>query len=71
MFLILELQNRSIVSFSDSHSFWPFRLGREATIFKKTDSYLEIIRQIRQNDFLGTIELHEARNTLNKTSNVR
>jgi len=53
---IEELDNISLVSFSDSHSFWPFRLGREATIFKKTDSYLEIINQIRKNDFLATIE---------------
>jgi len=53
---IKELDNKSIVSFSDSHSFWPFRLGREATIFKKCDSYKEILRQIRENDFLATIE---------------
>jgi len=53
---IKELEDKSIVSFSDAHSFWPFRLGREATIFKKTDSYEELIRQIRENDFIGTIE---------------
>jgi len=53
---IKELDNRSIVSFSDSHSFWPFRLGREATIFKKVNSYMEIIEQIRKNSFLATIE---------------
>ncbi|MFH1585246.1 MAG: endonuclease Q family protein [archaeon] len=54
---IKELENKSIVSFSDAHSFWPFRLGREATIFKKTNSYKEIIRQIRENDFIATIEV--------------
>jgi len=53
---IKELETKSIVSFSDAHSFWPFRLGREATIFKKCDSYFEIIEQIRKNTFLGTIE---------------
>jgi uncharacterized protein (TIGR00375 family) len=53
---IKELENKSIVSFSDSHSFWPFRLGREATIFNKCDSYFEIIEQIRKNNFIGTIE---------------
>jgi len=53
---IKELENRAIVSFSDAHSFWPFRLGREATIFKKTDFYKELIRQIRENDFIATIE---------------
>jgi len=53
-------RNISIVSFSDSHSFWPWRLGREATIFKKTSSYSELIRQIRENDFEGTIETDPA-----------
>ncbi len=57
---IKELEDKSIVSFSDAHSFWPFRLGREATIFKKTDSYKEIIRQIRENDFIATIETDPA-----------
>jgi uncharacterized protein (TIGR00375 family) len=57
---IKELENKAIVSFSDSHSFWPFRLGREATIFKKTDSYLELIRQIRNKDFIATIETEPA-----------
>ena len=57
---IAELGEKSIVSFSDAHSFWPFRLGREATVFKKTDSYSELIRQIRENDFLSTIEVDPA-----------
>jgi uncharacterized protein (TIGR00375 family) len=57
---IKELEDKAIVSFSDSHSFWPFRMGREATIFKKTDSYLEIIRQIREKTFVGTIETEPA-----------
>jgi uncharacterized protein (TIGR00375 family) len=57
---INELKGKSIVSFSDSHSFWPWRLGREATIFNKTDSYFEIIRQIRENDLIGTIETEPA-----------
>lgn len=55
-----ELNNKSIVSFSDAHSFWPFRLGREATIFKKTDSYSDLIKQIRDNDFIGTVETDPA-----------
>jgi len=53
---INELKDISIVSFSDSHSFWPWRLGREATIFHKTDSYKQLIGQIRKNSFIGTIE---------------
>jgi uncharacterized protein (TIGR00375 family) len=57
---IKELEDKSIVSFSDSHSFWPFRLGREATIFKKIDSYKELIKQIRENSFFGTIETDPA-----------
>ena len=55
-----ELQGKTIVSFSDLHSFWPWRLGREATIFKNIDSYDEILRQIRENDIIGTIEVNPA-----------
>ena len=57
---IKELEEKAIVSFSDSHSFWPFRLGREATIFNKTDSYSGIIGQIRNNSFIATIETDPA-----------
>jgi len=57
---IKELETKSIVSFSDAHSFWPFRLGREATIFNKTDSYQGIIQQIRENSFISTIETDPA-----------
>ena len=57
---IKELEDKAIVSFSDAHSFWPFRLGREATLFEKTDSYSEIIKQIRNKTFFGTIETDPA-----------
>lgn len=57
---IKELDNKAIVSFSDAHSFWPFRLGREATIFNKLNSYYELIKQIRENSFLSTIETDPA-----------
>ncbi|MCK5043959.1 DNA helicase UvrD [Candidatus Pacearchaeota archaeon] len=57
---IKELEGKAIVSFSDAHSFWPFRLGREATIFQKTDSYKGIIEQIRNNTFIATIEVDPA-----------
>jgi len=57
---IKDLENKAIVSFSDSHSFWPFRMGREATIFRKVDSYKEIIEQIRNNSFIATIETDPA-----------
>ncbi len=53
---IKELEDKAIVSFSDSHSFWPWRLGREATIFNKVDSYEGIIKQIRENSFIATVE---------------
>jgi uncharacterized protein (TIGR00375 family) len=48
----------NIVSFSDAHSFWPWRLGREATIFAlKELSYENIINAIRTGEGLhGTIE---------------
>jgi len=57
---IKDLNKISIVSFSDSHSFWPWRLGREATIFRLKEgeklSYDLILKQIRENSFIGTVE---------------
>lgn len=58
-----ELNEKTIVSFSDAHSFWPFRIGREATIFnieKENIKYQDIIKQIRNNEILGTIETDPA-----------
>ena len=55
-----ELNNRAIISFSDSHSFWPWRMGREATIFEKVESYLDVISVIRENKILGTVETEPA-----------
>ncbi|MDE1865342.1 MAG: DNA helicase UvrD [Candidatus Micrarchaeota archaeon] len=51
-------ENINIVSFSDAHSFWPFRLGREATLFDIPElSYENIIGAIRTgNGLWGTIE---------------
>ena len=60
---IKDLETISIISNSDSHSFWPWRLGREATIFKleyNELSYDLIINQIRENSFIGTIETDPA-----------
>jgi uncharacterized protein (TIGR00375 family) len=38
----------NVVSFSDAHSFWPWRLGRESTIFEIPEfSYDNIIKAIR------------------------
>lgn len=52
------LDKFQIVSFSDSHSFWPWRLGREATIFDVPRlTYKNILHAIRTGDGLvGTIE---------------
>lgn len=58
-----ELNEKAIISFSDAHSFWPFRLGREATIFNGNVNdikYDGIIKQIRDNSILGTIETDPA-----------
>lgn len=41
-------ENVNIVSFSDAHSYWPWRLGREATIFEINElSYDNIMKAIR------------------------
>jgi len=55
-----QIKNKTIVSFSDSHSFWPWRLGREATIFSSINSYKEILEEIRENKIIGTIEVDPA-----------
>jgi uncharacterized protein (TIGR00375 family) len=57
---ISELNNKTIVSFSDSHSFWPWRIGREATIFSKVENYRDIVRAIKENKILGTVEVDPA-----------
>lgn len=60
---ISELNNRTILSFSDAHSFWPWRLGREATIFetdKENINYNEILNAIRTNGIKATIEVDPA-----------
>jgi uncharacterized protein (TIGR00375 family) len=43
-----ELDNIQLLSFSDSHSFWPWRLGREATLFSmKNLTYNNILKAVR------------------------
>lgn len=51
-------ENVNIVSFSDAHSFWPWRIGREATIFEIPElTYKNIIKAIRTTEGLkATIE---------------
>jgi len=57
---IKELNEKSIVSFSDLHSYWPWRIGREATIFLGELSYKNILKQIRENSFKATVETDPA-----------
>lgn len=51
-------ENVNVVSFSDAHSFWPWRIGRECTIFEFDElSYDNIMKAIRTGHGLkGTIE---------------
>ncbi|MDD5253823.1 MAG: endonuclease Q family protein [Candidatus Nanoarchaeia archaeon] len=56
---VKSLDNFNIVSFSDLHSFHPWRLGREATIFSGELTYNNILNAIRTGDNLsGTIEVY-------------
>ncbi|MEM4703071.1 MAG: endonuclease Q family protein [Candidatus Pacearchaeota archaeon] len=52
-----KLDNYTIVSFSDSHSYWPWRLGREATVFDLSRlTYRNIIEALREKKIAFTIE---------------
>ena len=51
------LDKYNLVSFSDLHSYWPWRIGREATIFDIDMNYKELIIALRtSNGLSGTIE---------------
>jgi len=58
------LDKYTLVSNSDSHSFWPWRLGREANVFDLPKvTYGEVIDALRQRDshrFRATIEVEPA-----------
>ncbi|MFA5084465.1 MAG: endonuclease Q family protein [Candidatus Paceibacterota bacterium] len=52
-----KLDKYAVVSFSDSHSFWPWRIGREATAFELEElSYKNIMEAIRNKKIAFTIE---------------
>ena len=53
------LDNYRIVSFSDLHSFWPWRIGREATVFEFEElTYANLIKALRTGEGLAeTIEV--------------
>lgn len=59
-----KLDKFTLVSNSDSHSFWPWRMGREANVFElKTLSYWEVVDAIKNKDrekFKFTIETDPA-----------
>ena len=54
-----RLDSYNLVSFSDSHSFWPWRIGRESTVFDlKELTYANLIKAIRTGEGLvETIEV--------------
>ncbi len=47
-----QLDRFQLVSFSDSHSAWPWRLGREVTAFTGSMSYKNIINSVRTGENL-------------------
>jgi uncharacterized protein (TIGR00375 family) len=59
-----KLDRFTLVSNSDCHSFWPWRIGREANVFElETLSYSTVVEAIRDNDperFKFTIETDPA-----------
>ena len=59
-----KLDKFTLVSNSDSHSFWPWRIGREANVFElERPSYREIVEAVKLKDgrrFRFTIETNPA-----------
>ncbi|MBR9690426.1 DNA helicase UvrD [Candidatus Woesearchaeota archaeon] len=54
-----ELDNYQLVSFSDLHSYWPWRIGREATVFDIELTYKNLLKAIRTGEGLvETIEVN-------------
>lgn len=48
---VSQLDDFNLVSFSDAHSFWPWRLGRESTLINVNGlSYDNVIKAIRNKD---------------------
>ena len=55
--LVSDLDKYLMVSFSDCHSYWPWRIGREATVLSCDLNYNDIIKAIRTREgFVETIE---------------
>jgi uncharacterized protein (TIGR00375 family) len=59
--LLSSLDRLNLVSNSDAHSFWPWRLGREANMLDIKMNYKSLIKAIREREgFKGTIEVDPA-----------
>ena len=61
---ISALDKYTLLSSSDAHSFWPWRLGREANVFDLDWSYDNLLQAIRKRKgFVETIEMwpHEGK----------
>ncbi|MBI2650272.1 hypothetical protein HYX04_03075 [Candidatus Woesearchaeota archaeon] len=59
-----KLDKYTLLSSSDAHSFWPWRLGREANVFDMDWSYDDLLQAIRKRKgFVETIEMwpHEGK----------
>ena len=58
IYRVEDWRKYTLVSNSDSHSFWPWRNGREATLFDmKKITYKNFIKSIREKTIAGTIEV--------------
>lgn len=55
---VSELDGINILSFSDLHSYWPWRIGREATVFDIDLTYDSLLKAIRTGEgIVETIEV--------------
>ncbi len=54
---VSSLDNFSILSFSDTRSFWPWRIGRECTVFDADLTYDAVFNAIRSKKIVETIEV--------------
>ena len=53
-----SLDKYSIVSFSDLHSYWPWRIGREATVLDIDLTYKNLLKALRTKEGLvSTVEV--------------
>lgn len=55
-----QLDGFTLVSFSDSHSFWPWRIGREATVVDAELTYEGIVNALKENKVAYTVETDPA-----------